>query len=415
MRTPRRRARSSVVLPALAVLLAVFPTSTLAAFVSTADGHTAVKATANASVAAPLPPQGYALPSGATVVTNGAELVSALSEPAQKDIVLADGVYDLSAGQHFVDANGSRLYAEHVGGAVLRAGLEVGANGSRSGAIVQGLAFDLSDPSKTFQDAAIDVWGNAGKDLEVLDCTFDGHWAVGVGVQAFQPDGLVAQRLVIEHFRDNGLRASDNVPVDYGTRTRAAGLISDIVVDGVSRDVPGSSDGRAEAGLWIGEPVAGGVHRVRVRNVALSGIETVNNAFDTVFTDLDIDMSGPRASRGVGVYLEHYSEHLVFDRFVIRGSVVGFNAEWDDGTAGNAAAHFTTIENGVVDAEGWPSGRSIGVSLDAGTESTTVRRVTFRHQSFAAIESFRTVGANSFSANTFQLATGVPSISADHT
>ncbi len=329
--------------------------------------------------------------------------------------MLADGVYDLPAGQHFVDWNGSRLYAQHLGGAVLTAGLEVGGNEAETGAVVQGLAFDISDVGKTFQSAAIDVWGNDGKNLQVLDCTFDGHWVVGAAVQAFQPEGLVAQRLEIRHFTDAGLYESDNIPVAYGAATPTASVISDISVDGVSRAVPGSSDGTAEAGLWIGQPVSGGVHRVRVRNVAISGIETCNNAFDTTFTDLDIDMSGPRAAVGVGVYLEHFSRHLVFDGFVIKGSEIGFTAEWDDGTAGNAAAHFTTIENGSIDAQGWSGERpSIGVELDVGTESTTVTGVVFRHQSFAAIDTYHTIGTNRFANNSFQLAAGVPHVATGH-
>ncbi len=367
------------------------------------------------SVAAPAPPRPYSLPRHASRVSNGLQLRRVLALRAPRDIVLADGVYDLPAGQHFVDWNGSRLYAQHLGGAVLHVALEIGGHGTASGTVVQGLAFDISDAKNSFQGGEITEWGRAGRHLHVLDCTFDGHWAVPIGLQALDPRGLVAQRLVFRHFTDQGLSESTNHQAPYGSPTEVASVISDISVDGVSRAVPGSSDGTAEAGLWIGQPVSGGVHRVRVRNVAISGIETCNNAFDTTFTDLDIDMSGPRAAVGVGVYLEHFSRHLVFDGFVIKGSEIGFTAEWDDGTAGNAAAHFTTIENGSIDAQGWSGERpSIGVELDVGTESTTVTGVVFRHQSFAAIDTYHTIGTNRFANNSFQLAAGVPHVATGH-
>ncbi|HZP73284.1 MAG TPA: hypothetical protein VFA97_07910, partial [Gaiellaceae bacterium] len=206
-------------------------------------------------------------------MTTSAGLVAALSGSTPQVIALADGVYDLPGGQHFVDANGSAIYAQHVGAAVLTAGLEVGGNWSQGGAVVRGLSFDITDPSKTFQNAALDVWGAAGQNLQVLDSTFDGNWVVGAGIQAYQPLGLDAERLQISHFTDAGLFVSDNVPVAYGASTPAATVISDISVDGVSRPTPGSSNGTAEAGLWIGQPVIDGVHRIKVRNVSISGIE----------------------------------------------------------------------------------------------------------------------------------------------
>ena len=63
-------------------------------------------------------------------------------------------------------------------------------------------------------------------------------------------------------------------------------------------------------------------------------------------------MSGPKAAAGVAVYMEHFSRNLVFDGFSITGSSTGFNAEWDNGTPGDAAAHNVTIENGTIDAPG---------------------------------------------------------------
>ena len=360
------------------------------------------------------PPTTYPLPAHAWLVRTGAQLQRALDRQRAQNIVLADGVYALPTGLHFVDSNGSGLYAQHLGGAVLTTGLEVGGNGSVNGAVVQGLAFDVSNPANVFQSAEIHAWGSAGQNLKVLDSTFEGNDVIPLGLRSLEPQGLTARRLVFRHFTDVALTESTNVPVPYGTPTPAARVISDISVDGVTRAVPGSSDGTAEAGLWIGEPVRYGVHRIRVRNVAISGIETCNNAFNTTFTDLDIDMTGPSASAGVGVYLEHFSRHLVFQRFRITGASSGFKAEWDDGTAGNGAAHFTTIANGVIDAQGWTRGRTVGVMLDVGTESTTITGVTFRNQTFAGINAFRTLGPNLFKGNAYELPAGVPRISSGH-
>jgi hypothetical protein len=291
----------------------------------------------------------------------------------------------------------------------------VGGNFSSGGAIIQGLSFDISDASRTFQGGEIQNWGAGGKNLSVLDCTFEGHAVVPVGLLATNPDGLVAQRLVFTHFTDEGIRASDNQAVSYGGSVPQINSISDISVDGVSYSTPGASDGTAEAGVWIGEPVTNGVQRIRVRNVSISGIETVNNSWNTTFSNLDIDMSGPNQSGGVGVYMEHFTLHDTFTNFSITGARVGFNGEWDDGTPGNAGTHFTTIQNGTVDSTGSTlSGHQAGVYLDAGTEATTVTNVTFKNQNWAGIGAYQTIGTNNFSGNTFQLRTGAVQVSTSH-
>jgi hypothetical protein len=156
--------------------------------------------------------------------------------------------------------------------------------------------------------------------------------------------------------------------------------------------------------------VRAGVKRVKVRNVVLSGIEIVNNAWNTTYSDLDIDMRGSRRSYGVGVYLEMFSYRNTFRNFRIRARI-GFNSEWADPARGGVAAgHFTVIEQGLIDAAGARGGPRIGVYLDQGTESTTIRRVEFRNQNVAAIGAFRTIGRNRFSGNKYAglLAGAVP-------
>ena len=222
------------------------------------------------------------------------------------------------------------------------------------------------------------------------------------------------QTCALPIFTDEGIRASDNKTVPYGAETPIISSITDISVDGVTRPVPGSSDGTAEAGIWIGHPVAGGVRRIRIRNVSYSGIETVNNAWDTTYTDLNIDMSGARAA-GVGIYMEHFSTGSTFTGFTITGASIGIAGEWDYGKRGNAAAHHITITNGTIDAAGWTRpGSTVGVNLDAGSDTTTITNVAFRNQNLAAIAAFQNGGGNVFANNTFSLGAGATQLSTNH-
>jgi hypothetical protein len=260
------------------------------------------------------------------------------------------------------------------------------------------------------------VWGNSGTGAQVLDCTFQGSWAVPFGLLAFNASGLRVERSQFFSFSDVAVRLSDNVSVAYGASTPVIETVQDVLIDGVSRPTPGSSNGTAEAGLWIGHPVRNGVHRIKVRNVSWSGIQTVNNAWDTSFDDLDVDMSGSRQAAGVGVYMEHYTRNVTFDRLSMTGVKVGFNGEWaDPAWGGVAGAHNVTIRNGVIDSAGSTlAGRQAGVYLDDGTESTTVTGVTFKNQNWAGIGAYRVVGSNSFTANAFSMAPGATQVTTDH-
>jgi hypothetical protein len=362
-------------------------------------------ASGSTTVAPPEWPRWYRIPAGAKVVSSSRGLVAALAGP-RRDIVLADGRYEWP--RPFTDANGSRLYALHLGKAVLSSGLVVGGNFESGGAVVRGIAFDVADPARTYQGGEIETWGRAGANLQVLDCTFEGHGVVPVGLLALNPEGLVARRLVFTHFTDEGIRASNNQTVPYGTPTATIDTISDIVVDRVSRAVPGSSNGTAEAGIFIGQPVENGVSRIRIRSTSWSGIETANNSWNTTFADLDIDVSS-RVVSPIGIYLEHFSRNDVITGFEIKGAAIGIAAEWDDGVAGNGGAHGVRIENGTIDATGSLDGVA-GVYLDAGTESTTITRVIFKNQSWAAIGTYQNVGSNVIADNRFELQVGAHTV-----
>jgi hypothetical protein len=366
------------------------------------------------AVAPPQPPTSYALPEDALVVSTSTGLRRALQGSRPRDIVLADGTYDNPSP--FVDANGSHIYAEHLGGAVVTAGISLGGNFGDGGGSVQGLTFDVANPAATLDGGIVHVWGPGGRNSAISDCVFRGNGVVPVGVLAYDPAGLRVQRSEFFDFTDEAIRASDNVAVPYGHATPVIDTITDIEIDHVSRPVPGSSDGTAEAGIWIGNPVANGVARIRIRNVSWSGIETVNDSWNTTFSDLDIDMSGPYQYAGVGVYLEHYNRDNTFERFTITGAKIGFNGEWaDPAWGGVAAAHGTVIQDGVVDSAGSSlPGRQAGVYLDAGTVATTVRDVAFRNQNWAGIGAYANVGTN-FVGNDFSwLRPGAVGVSYQH-
>jgi hypothetical protein len=84
------------------------------------------------AVVPPAAPAPYSLPSGAVRVTTSAELLTAL-QGAARDIVLADGAYD-NPGPFF-DYGAHHFYAEHLGGAVLRAGVVIGSNPGPGGGL----------------------------------------------------------------------------------------------------------------------------------------------------------------------------------------------------------------------------------------------------------------------------------------
>ena len=189
------------------------------------------------AVAPPLPPASYKLPEGAAYVRSSQGLIAALRHRA-RNIVLADGVYDNP--EPFNDRHASSIYAEHLGRAKLTAGLLVGGDRSNGGAVIRGLAFNISDVSKTPYSSALELVGRGANFTSVLDCTFEGHGVIWWGLFALNPRGLVAKRLTFSHFADVGLRASDNVPVPEGAPTPWLNAVTDISVDHIARPCRGA-------------------------------------------------------------------------------------------------------------------------------------------------------------------------------
>lgn len=344
-----------------------------------------------------LPPGDYEVPRDAVAVSNASGLASALMSGSPRDIVLAPGVYE--SDQPFQNASGHRLYAATRGSAILRAGLVIGGNEGTGGALVQGIAFDVSDPSRTLEDSVVHVWGRAGAGTRLLDSTFRGHRKVGAAIVVREPEGLVIQRISVRDFSHNGILIDAN---DRGRALSVPVLLEDLDVENVSLQVPRSSEGKAEACVWIGNTAT--LRRALLRNCAWMGLWTGTASNGSLVQDLDIDRTP------VGVYLEHFTTRSTFARVRIGARVgIGMICEWADPSWGRRPACVdNVIENSIV------ASTTIGISLDEGTTRTTIRGVTFIGQRKAAIVDYRGID-NAYVDNDYgQAARGALHISYAH-
>jgi hypothetical protein len=335
------------------------------------------------SVAAPArPPAAYAVPAGVTV-TNSAGLASALAAGTPQNIILASGVYD--NGGPFQNGNGHHLYSATLGGAVLTAGLVIGGNFGPGGGSVQGVAFDVSDPSKTLLNGIIHIWGTGGRGARILDATFAGHNTVGSAIMARQPEGLVVQRVRVRDFVANGVLVDANV---QNLVLTTPVLLEDLDVANVSFAIPRSSNGTAEDCVWLGN--TGTVRRAHLRNCAWMGLWTGTADAGSLHEDLDIDATP------VAVYIEHFTTASTFQRMNIGPSVTtGVVCEWADPGWGSRPA---CVDNVIQDST--IASSRVGVVLDEGTTRTTVRRVKFIGQAKSGIMDYRGIN-NSYSANDY--------------
>jgi hypothetical protein len=319
------------------------------------------------------PPAPYALPPAAVPVSSSEQLRQALAGPA-RDIVVADGVYDGSGP--FVNANGSRVYARHLGRAIFRAGFVLGGNWGPGHGVLQGLAFDVGDPSKVLQGSIVHVWGTA-VGTQVLDTTFEGHHVIPSGLMARRVEGLVVRRVVARDFRDWGVIVDPN----RASYTPASPpLLEDVDSANVTWPTPRDSNGTAEACVWVG--VKAIVHRLKARNCAWEGLWVGSGTRDSVFEDLDLN------DVGIGIYVEHFAANSVFRRIHAGPNVDrGATCEWADPAWGSRPACTDVVfESSTFDT------RLMGVYLDEGTTRTTVRGSAFLHQRCGAIGNYRGVG-----------------------
>jgi hypothetical protein len=344
----------------------------------------------------PRPPARFAVPPRARRVASSSQLTTALSDGRAETIVLAPGVYD--SPRPFIDGEGDRIYSARLGRVVLRAGIVLGANGGPPGALIRGLTFSVRDPRKTLQGAEVLVWGSA-TGASVLDTRLDGHGVVDAGLVVRQPKGFSARRLVARRFLNYGVVVDPN---DFAFRTHSPYSLRDLTIAHVSRKVPGSSDGTAEACLWLGSP--GTVRRVSVRGCAISGIWTGTAMKRSRIEDATIERAR------VGIYIEHFTTSTTFERLRVGPGVTrGVNAEWDNPAAGGKPA---SVDNVLEDA--YFRTAHVGVYLDRGTTRTTVRHCVFVGQDWAAIGDYRGVGNRYYDNDFGGIATGAVPVSLDH-
>jgi hypothetical protein len=345
---------------------------------------TTTTSSSTTSVAAPSGPLPYTVPFGAISVSTSAQLKALLANGTADNIVLENGTYDNPSA--FLDSGGDHLYARNLGGAVLTAGIELGANGGPGNPSVQGLAFNVSDPSKVSDSGIIDIWGPGGQGAQVLDTTLEGNAVIAAGVMGRQVNGVVISRVIATDFTDYGIYVDPYPDTTYVPPTPS--VLTDLDVTNVSRAIPKSADGTAEACVWVGNKAT--VSRVRVRACAWMGVWTGTAMQGGLLQDIDAD------GTPTGIYAEHFTKNTTFQRFRVGPSVDrGIICEWDDPAWGGVAACSGDVfKNGTIDS------RLVGVYLDEGTSNTQVNGITFRNQTQAAIVDFNGVG-NTYSGNNY--------------
>jgi hypothetical protein len=379
--------------------LAALVAAVLAATSATAARSGSPRGTYNikASTVAPAAPRSYAIPAGAVAVSTAAQLQAELAKPTAENIVLADGTY--SAPSAFSDRNGHHLFAAHLGRAVLQAGIVLGGNFGHTGGSIQGLAFDISDAGAVDDNSIVDVWGAMGVNIAVRDTTFDGHAVVGYAINVDTGEGFDAERIVARNFTSDGISV-DSYPNRVTFTNRPS--LSDIDVANVARPVPGSSNGTSEACLWLGTPVT--LQRAKLRNCAWDGLWTGFNGTGSSYSDVDVD------GTPTGVYIEHFTTSSDFNRLHVGSGVrTGVNCEWaDPAWDGKPASVGNVIENSLIEAN------RVGVYMDEGTTTTTVRNSTFRGESAAAIVDYKGV-RNAYTGNDYSgIARGAATVSKSH-
>jgi hypothetical protein len=347
--------------------------------------------------ARPKAPGGYRVPKGALRVSTSQQLRAALANPKRTDIVLAGGMYDNN--RPFMNSRGHRIYAARLGQAILRAGINIGANSGGSGALVRGVVFDVRDRAKTLRGALVTVWGSA-TNARVLDTVLRGNRVMAAGIFVRQPAGFVAKRIIARNFTDYGVLVDAN-ELDANVLDPRF-VLEDLDVANVSRRPPRSSNGTAEACVWIGN--TGIARRLRVRNCGWMGVWTGTSTTKALVEDVDVDRTR------TGIYIEHFTRDSTFQTIHVGPRVrIGILGEWAHPDWGERPGSIgNTIQDSIFESF------LCGVYLDAGTIRTTVRRSAFRKQRWAAIGNYRGTN-NAFYANDYSgIRSTAKPVSADH-
>jgi hypothetical protein len=290
------------------------------------------------------PRQGYTIPKGARRVRTSAGLERALAG-RRVDIVLEDGTY---AGDSAFRAGGRRLYARHVGKAVIATGVDLGSSRGAGGQLYGVKVVVASEGQLAPNDGAV----TTGVGSIIQDVEIDGSRVAKFGVRGTEPDGVAVERVVVRHVTNVGVRLSDNRTDSNATIRR----VWDVRV--FDADSPESLNGTGEACVWIGHRVAEGVRRIAAQRCDWMGLWTGNAIRDTIIQDVTI------RDTPVAIYPEHRTTRVVFRRLDLTAEKNAFNVEWWYDGVGSSDL---TVEQFRITA-----GR-IGIFLDAGTFGTVVR------------------------------------------
>jgi hypothetical protein len=295
----------------------------------------------------PQPPrQGYTIPRGARVVSTTAGLLRALGG-RRDDIVLEDGTY---AANSPLSAPGKRLYARHVGKAVIATGVDLGGNGRPPGQLY-GVKVVITGESQLGPNGgAVTTWGGSG--AVVQDVEVEGGRVARFGIRAFNPDGVVVERVIVGHVTNTGVRLSDN---HYDSNATIRRVLDVRVFDA---DSPESLNGTGEACIWIGHRVAEGVRRISAQRCDWMGLWTGNAIRDTLIQDVTIK------DTPIAIYPEHQTTRVVFRRLDLTAEGNAFNVEWWYDGMGSSEL---TVEQFRIKA-----GRT-GIFLDSGTFGSVIR------------------------------------------
>jgi hypothetical protein len=339
------------------------------------DGNAACDTSVwNGTPCAPVAPTQYALPSGALAVSTYSQLSSAVAGTTARDIILEDGTY---SGGVLSMYTGHRLWARHVGKAVLTGGVEVLAKNVG----IHGLKFTITSNgglAANNKSAVIhSSYGNFGRNGDgvwVADVTIDGGNVALYGIWTQAPNGVKIERVVLTKFRYEGI-----IIKSYGTTAiypNPAVQVRDVDVSYV-KDTAGLNNGTAEFGILLGNSSPGTiVERVNCHHIdwscILPGGVDVGNA---TFSDIRMDYTNDHA-----FYIEHYTHDITLKRFYI----------------GPHAWAGIAIESA---SEGWgwkPSGKNYkffdgtidttraGVDVGACNGPEDFQRIKFLHQCQAA-------------------------------
>jgi hypothetical protein len=186
----------------------------------------------------------------------------------------------------------------------------------------------------------------------------DGGFASDNGIFEYNPNGKTYEKLHIKNY----VRRALGYMVWPTKEIADAVTVRDCIFENVTMNPPRSSNGTAEACLWVGNK--SNVSRVKIRNGAWMGMWTGASCFDSVFEDIDL-----ADCPSVGLYIEHDTKRCVFRNCKFSAASNAVNIEWwYDGHGSNSLL----FENCWFHSDsGW------GMFVDAGTYDVTVRNCKF--------------------------------------